>query len=106
MRRAVAAVALALASATAGCQSEKDVRKPFQEHLVVSGRILGFALDAQSEALHMKLALLEADPKLEAKLGSPEEVRKRLDRVQKEQLAIQAELKALKERYPLEGEAQ
>jgi hypothetical protein len=87
-----------------GCASQADVRKPLQEHLVVTGRIMGFALDAQMEALETKLALVEADPRLEARLGKPEEIRKRIERVRADQLALQAELKALKDRYPLDEE--
>jgi len=86
-----------------GCVSQEDVRKPFQEHLVVTGRVLGFAIDAQTEALETKLAVVEADPRLEPRLGSPAEIRKRIENVKKEQQAITAELKALKERYALEG---
>jgi hypothetical protein len=96
--------ALLLAVVLGGCVSQSDVRKPLQEHIVISGRIMGFALDAQMETLEMKLALVEADPKLEAKLGKPEEIRKRIERVRADQLAIQAELKAFKDRYPLEDE--
>lgn len=90
--------------ALAGCVSQSDVRKPLQEHLVVSGRIMGFALDAQMEALETKLAVVEAEPKLEAKLGTAAEIRKKIERVRADQLALQAELKALKDRYPLEDE--
>ncbi len=70
----------------------------------MTGRVLGYAVDAQTEALETKLALVENDPKLEAKLGSPAEIRKKIDRMRQEQLALQAELKALKDRYPLEGD--
>lgn len=100
MRRTLLALVLLV-----GCASESDVRKPLQEHLLVTGRIMGFALDAQMEALETKLAVVEADPKLEAKLGKPEEIRKKIQRVRGDQLALQAELKALKDRYPLEDEA-
>ena len=96
--------ALLLSVVLGGCVSQSDLRKPLQEHVVISGRIMGFALDAQMETLEMKLALVEADPKLEARLGKPEEIRKRIERVRADQLAIQAELKALKDRYPLEDE--
>jgi hypothetical protein len=85
------------------CVSESDVRKPLQEHLIVTGRVLGTALDAQNDALQTKLELVEADPKLEARLGSPGEIRRRIEQVKAEQQAILAELKALKDRYPLEG---
>ncbi len=96
--------ALMLVAMLSGCVSQSDVRKPLQEHVMITGRIMGFALDAQMETLEMKLALVEADPKLEARLGKPEEIRKRIERVRADQLAIQAELKAFKDRYPLEDE--
>lgn len=85
-----------------GCVSQEDVRKPLQEHVAVTSRVLGFALDAQTEALETKLQLVEADPRLEAKLGTPAEIRKRLAQVKAEQQAIVTELKALKDRYSLE----
>jgi hypothetical protein len=100
VRNALALVIGALA--LPGCVSQEDVRKPFQEHVTVTGRVLGFAIDAQTEALETKLALVEADPKLEKTLGTAAEVRKRIEKVKLEQQAITAELKALKERYPLE----
>ena len=102
MRRRLGATMLLGAGICAGCASQQDVRKPLQEHLVVTGRIMGFALDAQMEALETKLALVEAEPKLEAKLGKPEEVRKKIERVRAEQLSLQGELKGLKDRYPLD----
>jgi hypothetical protein len=95
--------ALALVVVLAGCVSEKDVRQPLQEQLVVTGRIMGFALDADLEALHTKLELVEADPKLEAKLGSPEKIRQKIERIQEEKRSLEAELKALKDRYPVDG---
>jgi hypothetical protein len=82
------------------------VRKPLQEHILVTGRIMGFALDAQMEALETKLALVEADPKLEAKLGKPAEIRARIEKVRADHLAIQAALKTLKDHYPLADEGQ
>jgi predicted nuclease with TOPRIM domain len=100
VRRARAAALVATALLAGGCATEDDVRKPLQEHLAITGRIVGFALDAQTETLEMKLALLEADPKLEARLGKPEEVRQKLERVRAEQRDLQAALKELKDRYP------
>lgn len=100
MRTRLASIFLA-SLVLAGCVSQEDVRKPFQEHLAVTARILGFALDAQTEALETKLQLIEADPKLEARLGTAAELRKHLDRVKQEQQAITTELKVLKDRYAL-----
>src|SRR5207253_6955158 len=99
VKRTVAVIALA---ALAGCASQTDIRKPLQEHIHVTGRIMGFALDAQMEALETKLAVVEADPKLEAKLGTSAEIRKKIERVRGDQLSLQAELKTLKDRYALE----
>ncbi len=85
----------------AGCVTQQDVRKPLQEHLLLTGRIMGFALDAQTEALETKLALIEADPKLEEKLHTTAaEVRKKIETVKGEQRALTAEFKAVKDRYP------
>jgi len=98
------ALALSIIIICGGCVSQKDVRQPLQEQLVVTGRIMGFALDADLEALHTKLDLVEADPKLEAKLGSPEKIRQKIERIQEEKRSLEAELKALKDRYPLDGE--
>ncbi|MEZ0231098.1 MAG: hypothetical protein ACAI25_20955 [Planctomycetota bacterium] len=102
MNRLALAVTLLLSG---GCVSESDVRKPVQDQLLLTGRIMGFALDARMEALETRLAVVEADPKFEAKLGKPEEIRKKIERVRADQLALQAELKVLRERYALEGEA-
>ena len=99
MRRAAC---IAMTLVLSGCATQDDVRKPLQEHLAITGRIMGFALDAQVETLEMKLALLEADPKLEARLGKPEAVRAKLERVQAEKLSLQNALKELKDRYPPE----
>ena len=88
----------------AGCATQSDVRKPFQEELQATGRIMGFALAARQDALETKLAVVEADPKLEAKLGTAAEIRKEIERVHAEKLSLEAELKALKDRYPLEDE--
>jgi hypothetical protein len=96
----VALIALALPA----CATQTDVRKPVQEQLVVTGRIMGFALGARLDALRTRLAVVEADPKLEATLGTPAEIRKEIERVNAEKLSLEAELKALKDRYPLEDE--
>jgi hypothetical protein len=97
-------LAIAAPFLVAGCATQSDVRKPLQEHLLVTGKVMGFALDAQMEALETKLAVVEADPRLEAKLGKPEEIRKKIERLRGDQLAIQAELKQLKDRYALDDE--
>ena len=95
---------LALLVVAAGCVSQTDVRKPLQEHLAATGRVMGFALDAEMQALETRLAVVEAEPKLQATLGKPEEIRKKVERVQQEKLALEQELKAIKDRYPLEDE--
>ena len=88
----------------AGCATQTDVRKPLHDELRLTGRIMGFALDAQMDALETRLAVVEADPKLEAKLGKPEEIRKKIECVRADQLALQEELRAIQKRYPLEGD--
>ncbi len=103
MKRILLLAALLLLAPS--CVSQTDVRKPVQDQLLLTGRIMGFALDAQMEALETKLAVVEASPSLEAKLGKPEEIRKKIQRVRADQLALQQELKVLRDRYALEDEA-
>ena len=74
---------------------------------MVTGRLMGFALDARTEALETKLAVLEADPKLEDVLHcTVADVRKKLEALKLEERDLEAQMKALKERYPIDDAGQ
>jgi hypothetical protein len=102
---ALALAPLALAPLVlAGCVSQDDVRHPLQEHMAVSARVMGFALDAQLETLELKLAMVRKDPSLAASLGTEAQIMTKLDRVKTDQKQIQEELQRLKAKYPVEGD--
>ena len=75
------------------------------DDLRFTGRIMGFALDSNLEALETRLALLEAMqddpafPKLTAKLGTIDEVKAKLERVQGAKRTLMEEYGRLQERY-------
>ena len=102
--RHAAAWLLLISLTTPGCGiSEKELNRPVQEQLDACGRILGQAFDARIEALELKRALVKRDPTLAAELGTEAEVLKKLERARAEQRDLEAELRRLKAKYPVEG---
>lgn len=99
---ALGGLALALAS---GCASQGDVDRAVADDLRFTGRILGFALDSNVEALETQLALLEAMkddpvfPRLTAELGTIDDVKAKLERVQGAKRTLMEEYGRLQERY-------
>jgi len=104
---ALTALALGL---SAGCVSQEDLYRGVSDDLHFTGKVLGFALDADIEALATRLALLKAfqdDPKLpllEAQLGTIAEVEAKLKRIQAERRGLLEEHQRLKARYTIGGE--
>lgn len=98
-------LALALAG---GCASRADVNQAASDDIHLTTRVMGFALDAQMEALRTQLALLralEGDPRraaLEAELGTPAAVEAKIERVEKEKLLLIEEAQRLRRRYAAE----
>ncbi len=88
------------------CVSQAELNQALNDDLRYTGRVMGFALDAQEEALSLRLALLKAfegDPRLallEAELGSLVEAQAKLERVQAEKRSLVEESQRLRARYP------
>jgi hypothetical protein len=92
-----------------GCATQGDIDSAIDEDVRFTGRILGFALDANVEALRIRLELLQAMkgdpryPELTRRLGSVEEVQAKLDRVQEAKRSLMEEHKRLRDRYRTDG---
>ena len=88
-----------------GCATQADVNRAVSDDLRLTGRVMGFALDAATEALQTRLALLEAyegDPRradLERRLGTVAEVEQKLERLQEARRSLVEESQRLRERY-------
>lgn len=95
-------LACVVLAAPAGCVGQGDINAPVQQQLAVTGRVMGFALDAQIETLELKLALVRKDPSLAASLGTEASILGKIDRVRNDQREIQEELRRLKTRYAVE----
>ena len=99
---AVAALALSL---FVGCATTDDINAAMTDDLRHTGGAIGFALDADLEALNLRLAVLKAFqgdpklPKLEAELGTIADVEAKLERVRASKRAILDENKKLRDRY-------
>ncbi|MGE0712430.1 MAG: hypothetical protein AB7N76_10305 [Planctomycetota bacterium] len=96
---------LAAAVALGGCATQADIDRAVDEDVRFTGRILGFALDAAIESLQARVALLEAmrgDPRfeeLQKRLGSIEDVKAKLERVQAQKRSLMEEHQRLRRRY-------
>lgn len=88
-----------------GCVSQAELNQAVSDDVRFTSRIMGFALDADREALETRLALLRAfdgDPHQEVlvrHLGTAAEVEAKLDRVRAAQRELIAASQRLQRRY-------
>jgi len=88
-----------------GCATRAELHQAVSDDVRFTSRIMGFALDADLEALETRLALLRAfdgDPRqavLVRHLGTPAEVQAKLDRVRAARRELIEASQRLQRRY-------